>query len=165
MLTWIMLLALLHAGEGAPVLSVCDLLRAGPKYKGQMVTVRGQLNGTDEGLWLVAVGCSPLKYQGQQWREKTAIFLTPIGSPLAEDPQDRAAGDRSSNPVGKVEPVNSVGTGGGEVIVFGRFETRNQFEIVRLNDGTAHPVGYGHLEMAPAQIVYRRIAAANRAKH
>ncbi len=146
-----------QAADIPTAMSVCDLLANLQKHRDTVVTVRGELSGTEEGLWLRSEKCpAPLITSGYEWRNPVGIWLTPPESKM---------GERSSYPAPPVsaeweaaKPLLRKYVGLPDtrvwVTVTGVFETRAQFEIVLRGDGKKVPYGYGHLSGAPAQIVY-----------
>jgi hypothetical protein len=146
-----------QVAEAPTPLSVCDLLTNSQQRRNTVVTVQGELIGTEEGLWLRGEKCpNPLVTSGYEWRNPVGIWLTPPESKM---------GERSSYPAPPVSPEwkaakplleKYVGLLGTRVwvTVTGVFETRVQFELVLRGDGKKVPYGYGHLNGAPAQIVY-----------
>jgi hypothetical protein len=88
-LTWILLvLPLLADSKVSQPLTVCEVLKALPKYRNQMVTIRGEILRTEEGTYLSAVECQkPLVVAGHTWEPAYAIHLTPPDSPLVESPE------------------------------------------------------------------------------
>jgi hypothetical protein len=131
------------------ILTVCDLLAQRVLYIGQSVTLRGQVVGEGEGLYLQADGCRPLVTDGYTWPAPTGIWLA---YPTAEQRQTGA-------PAPDVEQVDlrklrDAGPGAKVyATVTGRFETRARFPMPVRGDGNVKPYGYGHLASAPAQIL------------
>jgi hypothetical protein len=153
----------LAAAEPPRPLSVCELLARLGQYRNIVVTARGELIGTEEGLWLRGEKCpKPLVTAGFEWQNPVGVWLTPPSSKM---------GERQSYPAPEVSPEwraaklvleKYLGTPDAAVwvTVTGVFETRAQFEIVLRGDGKRVPYGYGHLNGAPAQIVYYELKDA-----
>lgn len=61
--------------RGLPVISVCDLFRDLPSYRGQRVALRGQLARSGEGSWLVAERACPYEFRtdGFVWGHDLAL--------------------------------------------------------------------------------------------
>lgn len=162
-LAWIFLvLPLLADSKTSPPLTVCEVLNALPRYRNQMVTIRGELRSTEEGTYLSAAEChKPLVVSGQTWEPERAISLIPPDSTSVEHPESPA-------PIVKVDPASGKllsqpsadSKGRVWITIRGRLETRLNFELVRWGDGTLRPYGYGHLNLSPAQLVYQEMRDA-----
>jgi hypothetical protein len=156
-MTWLLVVFLsLSDSKLPPTLTVCEVLKALPKYRDETVTIRGELLRTEEGSYLSAIECQkPLVVSGHTWEPEAAINLTTPDSRSVENPE---------SPVPKVivDPVSSVLLRQYAadfktriwITVRGRLETRVSFDIVKWGDGTLRPYGYGHLNLSPAQLVY-----------
>ena len=162
-LIWILLLlSLLSDSKVSQPLSVCEVLKALPKHRNQMVTIRGEVLRTEEGTYLRAVECQkPLLVAGLTWEPAYAIHLTPPDSPLVESPE-------LPIPTVTVDPASSrlMSQYAADaktriwLTVRGRLETRITFELVKWGDGKLRPYGYGHLNLSPAQLVYQQMKDA-----
>ncbi len=150
MLTWLLLVSLL--GSVAPAdkkdtpLTVCDVLAKLNTYRGQRISVRGELLSTADGRWLVGRGCRPLVTDGYRWPQPVSIVLTlPEGaskeSVRVEDVDEGLR--RLAGPDAKTF-----------VTVTGRLDAKEHYEMAPRGDGKSAPAGYGHLNASPAQILY-----------
>lgn len=137
--------------------SVCDLLADPQKHRNKVVTVRGELIGTGERLWLRGERCpKPLITSGYEWPNPIGIWLTPPESKMGERPSYPAPPVSAAWKEAMPLLQKNVGLPDRRVwvTVTGNFETRQRFEMVPRGDGKVVPYGYGHLNGAPAQIVY-----------
>jgi hypothetical protein len=137
-------------------LKVCDVLSNLSLYRGQRISVRGQLVGGDEGSYLIGEGCRQLVTDGYTWPMPSPIDLTYPRSTRAQNSKSPT----SNVIIEHVDPEQLKGAGPGAkvyVTVTGRLETRVHFEMVHRGDGKVVPYGYGHLAACPAQIVYEVI--------
>jgi hypothetical protein len=147
-LPWIALWG--QAQKNAP-LSVCDVLSRLEFYQGKVITIRGELIGSDEVLGLMGENCRAVVTEGYRWPTPSLINL------------EQPARSGSSPMRVRIEQADSeelkaAGPGAHVyVTVTGRFETRAHFEMVRRGDGKVVPFGFGHLAACPAQIVYEEI--------
>src|SRR5690242_10788670 len=100
-LTWILLvLPFLADSKTSQPLTVCDVLKELPRYRNQMVTIRGELRSTEEGTYLSAAQChKPLVVSGHTWEPERAISLIPPDSSSVEHPESPA-------PTVKVDPAS-----------------------------------------------------------
>jgi hypothetical protein len=142
--------------RSSPVRPVCDVLAHASEVRGQLLSVRGRYEETEEGIYLFGDCKTRLSISGFVWpQEFYALFLIPQSSSLAEKPNSssRAFVDSRLAPLLK----NLKNTDRLWVTVTGRVESRKSFEIVEWGNGQKRPVGYGHLSLYPAQIAYERI--------
>lgn len=153
-----MFLYLLASGPpGSPApkpVNVCAVLLHLEEYRNKRVSIRGELLVHPHGTVLRMEKCPvPLITSGHVW--PTMIYLIPADSNLAESPGRVPPGfsvDRAWAPV--LEKGSRERDARLWVTVVGRLETRRRFEIVERGDGKTLPVGYGHLNAYPAQLVY-----------
>jgi hypothetical protein len=142
----------------APIVTVCDVLRAPLEYDGRLVKISGRLSGTDEGEWLVGERCpKALVTHGYVW--PTGLWLTAPGYrgvlhlldfKLGEDSARKF--NRSYKRLWKRTPEQCMVS-----TLTGLFETRrdwSQFKRVYPN-GTWAFTGFGHLGEAPGQLVIK----------
>lgn len=154
---WLLLPVLLLAdSKTAQTLTVCDALKALPKYRNRMVIIRGELLRTEEGTYLSAVDCQkPLVASGHTWEPEYAINLIPPDSPSVESSESFIASVRvdpaSSKLLSRYADDSKTRIW---ITVRGRLETRLNFELVQWGDGKQRPYGDGHLNASPAQLVY-----------
>ena len=141
-------LQLAAAARMAPsrVLSVCEVLADDPtRLNGKVVSVRGLLGGTDEGLWLSDECKSHLTTRGVTWGN--AIWV-PQG---AEDEHAERSLLRFSKHLDSLHL--QLGRDRIRVTIVGRIETRKSMDeaLVQMPYGLGK-FGFGHLSDAPAAI-------------
>lgn len=141
-----------------PPLTVCEVLANLSAYRGKWISVRGQLISNEHMVALFGRGCAPLVTDGFQWQGPAAIALTYPGT---GELQRFLNPDRPHGPIAEADPVAPPGGTGapGEVDITasGRLNTNLHFVLVRLNDGTVRPAGFGPLNSFPAELVYDRL--------
>lgn len=163
-MSWLLLAAafLLDHSNTPRTLTVCEVLKALPKYRNEIVTIRGEILRTEEGSYLSAAECQKsLVISGQTWDPESAINLTPPDSPSVENREVPLSTVRVDAVTGKLLGQYA-GSPGVRIwiTVRGRLETRLKFERVKWGDGTLRPYGYGHLNLSPAQMVYQEMKDA-----
>jgi hypothetical protein len=142
-------------GRSLPVITVCDLFRDLPSYRGKRIAVRGQLAGTGEGSWLVAERVYPYKFEtdGFVWGHDLAlggwpnVFASEFRretSPLSWPPRDRPLG-----PMGLTRPATIV-------TLVGVLNVRDKYTVV-CRFGEQRSFGFGHLSASPASLSVEEI--------
>lgn len=137
-------------------LTVCEVLSRLSFYRGQGITVRGELRRGDEGRALSGEGCRSLITDGYHWSSPSAIALTYSESSGVQDSKSETQTVKLEH----VDPNLLKAAGRGDkiyVTVTGQLETRVHFEMVLRGDGKVVPYGYGHLNACPAQLVYHEM--------
>jgi hypothetical protein len=141
-------------------LSVCDVLSQPLLHDGHLLTVRGRLQSTDEGVWLAGDHCAAvLTTEGHVWPE--VIALTMPGNPQSGrlHPVDFAFNWESKRDVDS-QYKQLLQQAPEKCIVFtvtGLFETRQNWSTAKLTypDGTSKLAGFGHVGEALGQLVLR----------
>jgi hypothetical protein len=149
-----------------PVLTVCQALSAPAKYGGQIVIIVGRLRGTDEGGWLTE-DCG-LKNEIEGRTYGNAISITYLLDWVAEPPS-RPAGfkwDRGQlyQALGEVRKTTSLEGADQWYAFFGRLETTIPLKKDLGYGRTLMRYGYGHLNSAPAELVWPAVGGALRLK-
>jgi hypothetical protein len=145
---------LAFAEETRKPLSICELFANLQAYRNKIVTIRGELISTDEGVYLDERCPKPLVTSGFVWGNPIVIWLTQTGS---SDVENRT----SPMPETDVSPIaddllKKYATDSSVriwITVAGRLETREKFVMVLRGDGKTVPYGYGHMNACPAQLV------------
>ncbi len=137
-----------HPSRLAPPikLSICELLVDDPtRFNGKVIFVRGHLVGTDEGIWLAGDCKNHLVTKGYTWGDVLWIYI---------DPSDRNVMRSWQRMSEKIKRLNGNVQGGGVYLtIVGGLETRSSMdEEVGLGPDGPRPVGFGHLNGAPAEI-------------
>ncbi len=134
-----------QSGNAAP-LSVCRVLDPDPtKLKGKLIVVRGLLEATDEGVWLVGECGTHLVTKGLVWGNDIAISIDePDRNALQSwrrlrEQMRRLHADAAKDRVW--------------VTIVGRLETRQTMEdaVVQMPYGL-RKAGFGHMGDSPAEI-------------
>jgi len=146
------------AAADPPVITVCDALRAGSFYDGRMVRIRGRIDGTTEGTWLVGDDCPGVLVTDQHlW--PSWVWLAQPGWPLVLHPIDfkfdKLSGlhfRRAYRRLAKRTPDRCILS-----TVTGLFETRTDWlgQKLTYRNGASKYAGFGHLGEAPAQLILR----------
>lgn len=139
-------------------LSLCEVLSNRILYNGKMVEVIGRVVATDEGEW-INQECNEHPMTGSiPWRTIIWLSYDATGEPALQ-------GDLEINKDvmrGAILHILNTAKSADElrdswVVVYGRFETYDKLEAVPSKDGKGISYnGFGHLNRAPAQIVYRK---------
>ena len=132
-------------------LSVCDVLRGDPtKLNGSIVSVRGVIEITDEGKWLVDDCSDHLVTQGVVW--PNALWLT-------TDDTDERAMKSLDEMWAKLRRMHANLQRDRVWVTFtGHLRTRGSMddEVYPGPNGRLVRVGFGHLGAAPAEIIVEK---------
>jgi hypothetical protein len=139
------------AQSADPPLTVCELLKDRVKYNGKMVVVRGEVDSTSEGGWLIDESCAePLEISGLTLGRDIALVSTVSAVTPVNFKYDLQAEERLQREFKKLKVKP------GQVHIFvtyeGVFETRPDSE---LTCGDIRVCGFGHLGGSPAQLVVK----------
>ena len=142
--------------ETITAISVCELLQNRLKYDGQMVEVRGLVEGSHEGAVLAAENCSgKIITEGFTWPNAIAlVYDTSYDSPHVVDfvPDrnqiDRV--DREASRIARKHPHAKIA-----LTYVGLFETRTNLGRAPNFAGKLVPAGFGHGGACPAQLVIK----------
>lgn len=141
------------AGAQNKPLDVCEVLQNLSRYRGQMITVRGEFVGNA----IDGTTCPVLKTGDHEWHKGVLIDIphesyAPIDPPAAWKIElknwDRA--------VEKWQALKKRWGGGTPVFatIVGRLDTKSDpLEVPTLPNGNSLPWGYGHLGIYPARLV------------
>jgi hypothetical protein len=145
---------LASAKDARRPIGVCELLTELQRYRDKIVTIRGELVTTDEGVYLDEKCPKPLVTSGFVWTNPIGVWLTQPGSNDVEN-RTSPAPETDVRPTAddllkKYVTDSSVRIW---VTVTGRLETREKFLMVLRGDGKTVPFGYGHMNACPAQLV------------
>jgi hypothetical protein len=143
-----------------PVLNVCDVLSTPLKYNGHVIVIRGRVDGTDEGAWLLGDHCSGISTTGDYtWRSIIYLAMPTIAAPLrvhqvnfSFDWESRRRAQLKYQKLRKSVPVACV-----EFTYSGLFETREDWPRHKLvyPNGVWKYAGFGHLGEAPGQLLLK----------
>lgn len=144
------------AANAIPILTVCEALRDPVRYGGKVVIVVGRSVGTSEGSWLDEnCGLKPVA-EGRTYSATISTayavsdFLPPPQKPK-EFKWDKSALQRALE---RVKSTTRLEHGEHWSAVYGRLETAPTHEIKLGNGRVGTVIGYGHLNAAPAQLVF-----------
>jgi len=149
-----------HSPAASHVVTVCEALSAPLKYNGHVVTIRGRVDSTDEGTWLVGDGCPGIFVTaGYAWPSVISVAMPTIPAPLRIhqvnfkfDWESRRKVEAKSEELQKSAPPRCL-----EFTYSGLFETRVDWSDAKLRytNGTWKYAGFGHLGDAPAQLLLK----------
>jgi hypothetical protein len=142
--------------EPQPYVTVCEVLANRGFYDGKVVALIGRWSPTDEGFWLADDCENQVKTGGYVWSnivvleyDPSSASIFPKGPSLdfiAVNKKITELKARTKHTQDKLEWA----------VVYGRIETKEELPTAVAGDRkTIVPDGYGHLNAAPAQIVYR----------
>jgi|GEM_PF-4698430 hypothetical protein len=135
------------------VVTVCEVLGNRGAYDGKTVALIGRWSATEEGFWLADDCFSPVKTGEYVWRNIIFLAYDP-SSPSLFSTGPKLDGAAVSAKIDELKARSKKTADKLEwAVVYGRIETKE--EIPTVDDGKPRPAGYGHLNGAPAQIVYR----------
>lgn len=149
------------APKGSPTnpLTVCELLKEPLKWDGQVVTVRDQTQGTDEGSWLVGKECPGAFVTNGDvvWPSMIALWTPSLPGHLHSPDftydvdSGRRVWDKGEKLAKSVPWSCLVST------YTGLFETRRDWAAARTvyPNGTSRVIGFGHQGAAPAELLVR----------
>jgi hypothetical protein len=142
------------------VLTVCDVLSAPLKHNGHVITIRGRVEGTDEGAWLVGGGCPGVFTTGEYvWTSAIYLAMPTIAAPLRVHPvnfkfdwESRRKTDAKYEELRRSAPAECL-----EFTYSGLFDTREEWAGAKLvyPNGTWKYAGFGHLGDAPGQLLLK----------
>jgi hypothetical protein len=127
-------------------MSVCDVLTDDPtKLNGRVISVRGVLGATDEGMWLSGECKTHLVTKGLAWGNDLSVYV-----PAAEENVARSWDRLSDNLKRRHADIKRDRIW---VTIVGRLETRKSIEdeVVQTPHGLSR-AGFGHLGGSAAEI-------------
>lgn len=141
-------------------LSVCDVLSSPMKYNGQLVTIRGVSEGTEEGWWIGADKTCPNPLVTNSYAWPSIIWVQAVGghehnpkAGLQTDQKALSKVDRDLRLM-RIDPK----TDRIWLSFTGVLETREFTpKDVGKADGQWRASGYGHLGSAPAQLLLKTV--------
>jgi len=139
-------------------ISVCELLENRLKYDGQIVAVRGVVEGSTEGAALIGDHClRPIVTQGYTWPNAISLsYDLSLDSPHTVNftrnfrQIDRI--DREARRIKQKYPDVKIA-----YTYVGLFETRAKLGQATNLTGEFVPAGFGHLGACPAQLVIQTV--------
>lgn len=152
-----------EAPRVSSVLTVCQVLADPLTYDGHTITLRGPVQGTDEGTWLVGDYCpGVIVTEGHVWPTVVALVAPPLPPSLHLHSVDFDY-DRESERKMAAKYVQLQKSGIPKECIYetftGLFETRRDWSAAKLvyADGTSKFAGFGHLGQAPGQLILRSV--------
>jgi hypothetical protein len=130
----------------AAALSVCEVLANDPtKLNGKVISVRGLLGATGEGMWLVGECKTHLVTKSLQWGNDLSVYLPP------DDDRATSSWERMSEKLKRLHA--DLSRDRVWVTILGRLETRRSMEdeVVQMPYGLRR-AGFGHMGDSPAEI-------------
>jgi hypothetical protein len=146
------------ASAPARALTVCEVLAEPLKYDGQMLTIRGSLDGSGDGAWLTSTRCPDVMVtDGHVWPVLISLQYPDHKNRL--HPVTFKFDAASERRIG-AKYRELARSADGKCLVWtytGVFETRRDWSTARApHPGGPSPfVGFGHLGVAPAQLLLK----------
>jgi hypothetical protein len=173
MIPRMLLLLLVHAlvwaqgdqnhGVSPVTVTVCEALSKPLKYDGQVVQMRGRVNGTDEGTWFIGDNCAGIFVTDNNHIWPSMVFLaTPSSTTVGRtrlhsvdfnfDLQSSRRLEEKYRQIRARVPDECISW-----TYTGLFETRRDWSTAKATypNGTSKVIGFGHLGEAPAQIILK----------
>jgi hypothetical protein len=139
----------------API-TVCEILSNREFYNGKFVIVIGRWSPTDEGFWLVDNCEKQIKTDEYVWSNMVSLEYdpsSPTAFPNGMKIDDAAVNQKIVELKRRMKPSKEKVEW---AVVYGRVETQEELQTAIAGDGkSVFPAGYGHLNAAPAQVVYK----------
>jgi hypothetical protein len=136
--------------------SVCEVLGNRGLYNGKKVAVIGRRSSTDEGSWVIGDCGNEIKTGDYLWDNITYLEYDPSSPTAFPDGirlDDAAVNKEIAELKRRMKPSKEKVEW---VVVYGRVETQEELPTVVAGDGkSVFPAGYGHLNGAPAQVIYK----------
>ena len=136
--------------------TVCEILNNRSSYNGKTVAIIGSFVGTMEGFWINDECLKQIKEGNRVW--PNSIFLrydptSPTRLSKGLEVKDIDAKQTIAQLKRRIKPVKGKYYW---AVAYGVLETSDNLQTGIAADGkTIIPDGYGHLNAAPAQIIYR----------
>ena len=147
-----------QTSRGGPVeiATVCDVLERRESFNGKTLIVIGRWSSTDEGFWLTDDCRAKIKTGGYTW--KNLIWLdydpsAPTGLSNGFKPHKKSVLAKVSQMKARMEGNPGKIEWG---VVYGQMVAGELTTVVSLDGRSTFPNGFGHLNGAPAQVVYRQ---------
>lgn len=146
---------------GVPVVTVCEALHDLGRYNGKSIVLVGRFGSTDEGSWLSEDCERKIVTNGYTWAD---IISTTYPRSKVEPPPGLPNGFkwntglltkklRDAQKTTKLRVLKDNNYSDKWVAIFGRFETRLPLQVVIGGSGKLMGYGFGHLNIAPAQLI------------
>ena len=148
-------------GADTPVVTVCEALNDLSRFNGVAIVAVGKLASTDEGKWLSQTCATDIVTNGYKWVNTISLTYERGGvRPPPELPKtfswEQAIVSLKLKQVQettKLEVLPQYNYTDKWFAIFGRFETRVPPRVARGGDDKMHGGGFGHLNLAPAQLI------------
>lgn len=136
--------------------SVCEVLSNRGLYDGRKAAVIGRWSSTDEGIWLIGDCENQIKTGDYVWNNIVSLEYDP-SSPTAFPDEMKfdevAVNIKIAELKRRLKPSKEKAKW---AVVYGRVQTQEELPTVVARDGkSVFPAGYGHLNGAPAQVIYK----------
>ncbi len=148
---------------GIPVVTVCEALQDLSGYNGKSIIVVGRIGYTREGTWLSEDCERTVVTKGYAWaniissehNRSQATGKLPPELPKGFDWDKELLTNKLKEvqATTKLHDLKEYKYSGQWVAIFGRFETQLPLRVGRGGDGKLMGYGFGHLGMAPAQLI------------
>ena len=139
------------------LVTVCDVINNRAFYDGKVVAVIGRWSPTDEGFWLADDCSTQIKTGDYVWNNIVSLEYDP-SSPTALTNGFKLNKAAVKKKIAEMKSrLKATKEKTGWAVVYGRVETQEELQTAYALDGKSiFPAGFGHLNAAPAQVVYRK---------
>jgi hypothetical protein len=137
------------------LVTICEVLGNRSSYNGKVVALIGRWSATDEGFWLTDECDRQIKTGDYVWSNIIFLSYDPSAPSIFLQPNksDKVA---MSKRLVELKARSKLSDDKVEwAVVYGRVETKEELSTVVGDKTSVWAAGYGHLNAAPAQIVYR----------
>jgi hypothetical protein len=137
--------------------TVCEVLANLDTYRGKTVAVVGRLGGTDEGVWLAQDNCDhELQSNGFIWPNMLWITTNSHAPSPAEGSRliDKKVLEEKVLQLAAGTKLRPIPAHDEYAVLYGRLDASEKLETFTYPNGTVRGFGYGHLDAAPAQLVF-----------
>ena len=147
------------AAAPIPSFTVCEILAQRVEFDGKLVRIRASVWATDEGAWFAGYGCpGAVTSDGHVW--PSTIWMQVASSEMGPNTHDHPvnfASDYGSQQ--KLRPkLRRIGRKVPEECVIwtytGLFESRETYPKHTYEKAPSLYIGFGHLNSAPAQLIF-----------
>ncbi|HEX8279399.1 MAG TPA: hypothetical protein VF540_11920 [Segetibacter sp.] len=143
--------------QSIEIATVCDVITNRSFYNTKVIAVIGGWSATDEGVWLADDCKNEIKtgdyvWENSVWLEYAPSSITALSGKMKLDKS--AVNKKIAEMKSRMKPTNEKIQW---VVVYGRVEAQEELQTAYAGDGKSlYPAGYGHLNGAPAQVVYQQ---------
>ena len=135
---------------------MCDIINNRSFYNGKVVAVIGRWSPTDEEFWLVDDCAKEIKTGDYVWDNMVSLEYDP-SSPTAFPDKMKldkiVVKKKIAEMKSRMKPTKDKIQW---AVAYGRVETQEELQTAYAGDGKSlFPAGYGHLNAAPAQVIYK----------